>query len=419
MMDGIRQRQLAANAHQIPSLKASGTHPGGDIKHGAVVQIIRLLLIISYFCISCIVIVLTQLLGTPLYFINRKLYYSYMSMTKQSFGIFVTTLTKWWAPTVMRISGDHSVAGQLHKTVDGEIECLFPERLVLIANHQLYSDWLYLWWAAYTNRPKMHGHIFIILKESLKRLPVIGWGMRFYGFIFMSRKFAVDAPRISYRLQKLKEIRSESPCGKKYLDPMWLLLFPEGTNASDVGRVRSAEWAKKKGIKDLEHTLLPRSTGTFFCLNELKGTVDYLYDCTLAYEGVKRGEFGQDTYTLRSMFLRGQPPPSVNMYWRRFELSQIPLHDGTEFDLWLHDRWLEKDALLEHFTTKGLFPPSPVLSTDTTPDGLIKNDYIETEVRTNHWWEVISIFNVLATFILSVSLLVKGWNVMISGAGAI
>jgi len=41
-------------------------------------------------------IVVTQLLGAPLYWINKDLYYAYMALTKQSFGIFVTTLTQWW-----------------------------------------------------------------------------------------------------------------------------------------------------------------------------------------------------------------------------------------------------------------------------------------------------------------------------------
>jgi hypothetical protein len=74
--------------------------------------------------------------------------------------------------------------------------------------------------------------------------------------------------------------------GSKGLDPMWLMLFPEGTNLSDNGRAKSAKWADKMGIKDMQHQLLPRSTGSFFCLNELKGTVEWVYDCTLAYEGV-------------------------------------------------------------------------------------------------------------------------------------
>lgn len=151
---------------------------------------------------------------------------------------------------------------------------------------QLYTDWLYLWWVAYTNNPPTHGHIYIIAKESLKYVPIIGWGMRFYGFIFMSRKMEKDRPRMEHRLKKLRERHSGPLSGTSGLDPMWLLLFPEGTNASDNGRVKSAKWAEKIGVKDMEHVLLPRSTGSFFCLNELKGSVEYVYDCTMAYEGV-------------------------------------------------------------------------------------------------------------------------------------
>lgn len=79
----------------------------------------------------------TQALGVPLYWINKDLYYAYMALTKQSFGITVTTLTQWWSPTLVRISGDASMDGQLHKTADGRVECDFPDRIVLIANHQV------------------------------------------------------------------------------------------------------------------------------------------------------------------------------------------------------------------------------------------------------------------------------------------
>lgn len=37
---------------------------------------------------------------------------------------------------MVRISGDASVAGQLRKTEDGRAECDFPQRLIMIANHQ-------------------------------------------------------------------------------------------------------------------------------------------------------------------------------------------------------------------------------------------------------------------------------------------
>lgn len=80
---------------------------------------------------------MTQFLGLPLYILNRELYYAYMALTKQSFGLLVTTMTHWWAPTTIRISGDASVADQLSLTPDGRVECAFPERMVMIANHQV------------------------------------------------------------------------------------------------------------------------------------------------------------------------------------------------------------------------------------------------------------------------------------------
>lgn len=226
----------------------------------------------------------TQFLGCPLYFINRDYYYAYMALTKRSFGLVVITLTQWFGPTIIRISGDASVRGQLSRTPDGCLQCDFPERLVMITNHQLYTEWIYLWWIAYTNQ--MHGHIYIILKESIKYIPVLGPGMMFFGFIFMARDWIRDKPRIHHRLQKLKARHAGPLSGTQALDPMWLMIFPEGTNLSANTRKGSKKWAEKQGISDLTHLLLPRSTGLQYCLQELQGTVDWVYDCTVAYEGI-------------------------------------------------------------------------------------------------------------------------------------
>lgn len=410
----LRQRKPARGKEGIDVGENVVTeHPGGDVKHGGPKQLLRLLLVATYLFSSTFSIFVTQFFGAPLYWYNKDLYYAYMALTKQSFGILVTTLTQWWSPTVVRISGDASVAGQLRKTSDGRVECHFPDRMVMIANHQLYSDWLYLWWIAYTNKPAMHGHIFIILKESLKYIPVIGWGMMFYGFIFMSRKMSTDQPRLAHRLNKLKERHAGPMSGTEGLDPMWLLIFPEGTNMSGNGRKTSAKWAEKSGIKDMKHTLLPRSTGSFFCLNELKDTVDFVYDCTLAYEGIPSGQYGQDLYTLRSMYLRGQPPPSVNMHWRRFAIKDIPLNDHDAFDQWLKQRWIEKDDLMEHYLTTGRFPGSP--PSNGAVNGNSKEEFIETEVKLAHWWEVGNIFVVLGALALVFNLLARIWELVIYG----
>lgn len=277
-------------ADSIPDLHLEGTgksvesHPAGRVKHGGLVQVMRMICSFTWTacCISSMGV--TQYVGAPLYLINRDYYYAYMALTKQSFGLVITTVTQWFSPTVVRVSGDKSVRGQLLRTADGRLETRFPERLVMIANHQLYSDWVYIWWTAYTS--KMHGHVYIILKESLKYIPILGPGMMFYGFIFMARNWARDKPRLQHRLEKLKGRHAGPLSGSQALDPMWLILYPEGTNLSANGRKSSKKWADKQGLQDLRYALLPRHTGLQYCLQELRGTIEWVYDCTVAYEGI-------------------------------------------------------------------------------------------------------------------------------------
>jgi lysocardiolipin and lysophospholipid acyltransferase len=132
----------------------------------------------------------------------------------------------------------------------------------------------------------MHGHIFIILKESLKWTPILGQGMMFYGFVFVSRNWTIDRVRFGHRLRKLSTVHAGPLSGSAGLDPMWLLIFPEGTNLSKNTRNESKKWADKNGLVDLRHQVLPRTTGLRFVLQELKSTVNWVYDCTMAYEGV-------------------------------------------------------------------------------------------------------------------------------------
>lgn len=139
---------------------------------------------------------------------------------------------------------------------------------------QIYTEWLYLWWFSYT--AGMHGYLYFVLKESLRFVPIFGTGMMVFGFLFLARNWAKDKPRFQHHVTQLNS-RS---------DPMWLLIFPEGTNLSVNGRRTSKAFAEKVGIPDMKHQLLPRSTGLQFCLQGLKTTVDWVYDCTIAYEGI-------------------------------------------------------------------------------------------------------------------------------------
>ncbi|EXJ59443.1 uncharacterized protein A1O5_12068 [Cladophialophora psammophila CBS 110553] len=340
----------------------------------------RALALSTYFLSGALAINISQFLGAPLRAINEDWYNAWIAFTKQSFGLLTMTLTQTFAPTKVIVSGDKTVRGQLLKSTDGDLILDFPERLVLIANHQIYTDWLYLWWIAYCNG--MHGRLYIILKESLRKIPVFGWGMQLYQFIFLKRNWEQDKPNMASALQRLN----------KPTDPMWLLLFPEGTNLARSTRERSAAWAKKNNIPDTRHVLLPRSTGLQFCLGELKDTVDYLYDCTVVYEGVPRGQYAQDIFTLRAGYLEGRPPKSVSMHWRRFAVKDIPIHNDRAFDLWLRARWREKDVMIEEYYQTGKLPADYGATKYKSGKVLRGCGHMEVPIRASHWYEFLQIF---------------------------
>ncbi|BFZ54147.1 hypothetical protein PYCC9005_001179 [Savitreella phatthalungensis] len=308
-------------------------------------QLVRIVAFILYFFSIVIVINFNQWLGLPLYLIARSWWYAWIAKTKAQFGVFAVSLCEWFAPTEAVFSGDETCADEIALGQDGLLQNGFDARAVVISNHQIYADWLYIWWAAYTSR--MHGALYIVLKDSLKWIPLIGWGMQLYGFVFMARSWEQDRPRLQYRLGKLEAERDL---------PMWFLLYPEGTNMSNNTRPRAQAYAKKTGAPYFEHVLLPRTTGLRFCLSNLQKTVPYIYDCTMAYEPSPRGAIAAERYTLKSIFIEGKPPKRVHMHWRKIPIAGIPLDDEKAFEKWMYARWQEKEDMLEHYHNQGTFP---------------------------------------------------------------
>jgi len=76
-------------------------------------------------------------MGVPLYIWEKDWYYAWMAMTKRHFGVLMVIIQQWWSPTTVKISGDASVRGQLRRTPDGRLEADFPERILILANHQV------------------------------------------------------------------------------------------------------------------------------------------------------------------------------------------------------------------------------------------------------------------------------------------
>jgi 1-acyl-sn-glycerol-3-phosphate acyltransferase len=286
---------------------------------------------------------------------GRQLYKRAIDWTKDGFGRLLIAITVLCAPTSLTITTN--APPELSGLVGPDGTINLPPRLVLMANHQAYTDWMYLWiLACYAGHAR---GLTILLKASLKHIPVVGWGMQFFRFVFMHRSWAADREHLTRSLTRLGK---QAAAGT----PLWLLIFPEGTIVSDNERAKSAKYAARESIRDLHGVLHPRSTGLLFALRTLLPSIPdlQLLDITIAYPGVPFGKYPQEWYGLGSVFFQGVPPPTVRLHLHMYSVEEIPslpkppynsaeitplatTEEAREFELWLRNVWTQKEARLE------------------------------------------------------------------------
>lgn len=219
-------------------------------------------------------------------------------------------------------------------------------------------------------------------------------GMQFFNFIFLARSWASDRLQLATDLTRLGRVAEDEH------RPFCFLLYPEGTLVSRDTKPISKKFADKIGIvsrtpylpwfslltshfqNDLKHTLLPRSTGLHYSLRSLSPRIPSLklLDMTVIYPGVPPMGYGQDYYTLRSIFMSGVPPPEIHIHLRMLDVRnrvpigdlssakptstetkqgavevEIPSGEKEQFDLWLRQLWTEKDESMDRFHATGSF----------------------------------------------------------------
>ncbi|ORX58186.1 hypothetical protein DM01DRAFT_1333851 [Hesseltinella vesiculosa] len=279
---------------------------------------------------------------------SRKKYQQHLSTILASWAQSLFGLMQFLAPCNLILYFDESCPPASILTLPDktsldtpETILSFPDRTIVIANHQIYADWIYVWFLSYL--AGAHGYIKIMLKNSLKYVPFFGAGMCVMDFIFMKRRLIDDKDTVINNLKR--SVRDQRP--------MWLLLFPEGTVICEEGRERSQNFAAKNNLDDNLYTLLPRSTGLKLCLDTLEESIEWMYDLTIGYPGIQPDEIPEDTLRLKQIF-SGHGPRDIHLHLRRYHRSELPT-DTDQFSKWLLNRWVEKDHRMEQFYEEGHF----------------------------------------------------------------
>ncbi len=112
----------------------------------------------SILCI-CLSIHVFQFFSLFLLPFSRRLYRAYNLFFARVFGSFLVVYAHHFCPYKLFLSGDYR-------------DLVDDPNIILIANHQIYTDWLYIWALAWM--VERQAYIRIILKNSLKYVPVLG-----------------------------------------------------------------------------------------------------------------------------------------------------------------------------------------------------------------------------------------------------
>lgn len=394
--------------------------------------VLRTILIAVLFLVGAILICLSQLIFNLVFQSRFNVRHGLIAVTKRYFVVLTSAIFYFITPAKIRVTADLSSMPKGTFTLrQGELISGLLPKLMIIANHQIYTDWAFLWWVCYT--ANLGDFVYIMLKESLRKIPLLGYGMSNYRFIFLSRKWERDQQIINSSMRRLEIldqgttddfIDGISPASTASVRAKWpysLILFPEGTNMSPSRREASDRYCEKLGIPKLRHVLLPRTTGMRCCLRGLRKSCDTVYDVTIGYSGINRDQYGEAIYTLGSVFVEGKAPAITDMHFRALQLKDVPLGPdimtpeedekwAKEFENWLFKVWREKDDLMETYYTHGTFTPG----LDLSSSGYNLNDKFEVAMaplKPKSLWELVQIFAVPLTVMMVLRLiLIMVWT---------
>ncbi len=204
------------------------------------------------------------------------------------------------------------------------------QNALVLSNHRAMTDILCLLSLAW--RCGRLGDLKWFVKDQLKWVPGVGWGMKFLDCIFVRRNWQEDKKGIEQLFGNFK--RNDIA--------MWLVSFLEGTRFSSSKNKASCDFAKHRNLYQPVHTLVPRVKGFVSSVEGLRTHVDAVYVVTIAYD--------HDDPSLYRWF--NLQMPKVQMHIDVHPIESLPI-DEAGLSQWAYDQYEAMDRHLIRFKETG------------------------------------------------------------------
>eukprot|EP01059_Diplonema_ambulator_P027689 TRINITY_DN4614_c0_g1_i1.p2 TRINITY_DN4614_c0_g1~~TRINITY_DN4614_c0_g1_i1.p2 ORF type:complete len:380 (+),score=63.70 TRINITY_DN4614_c0_g1_i1:58-1197(+) len=190
--------------------------------------------------------------------------------------LIIVWAMEWWSGMDVVISSPN---GEFTKA----------ETSVVLGNHAGDVDWMLGWYVA--SKVNMLQGCKAYMKKLSMVLPILGWSWWLSDYVFLSRDWSKDENTLKKTFETLRS----------YPFKFWICLFAEGTRKSPSKLAESQKWCRDNKKPVLDHVLWPRTKGFTATMMALEGTVEVVYDMTMAPDPDYPPSFGK---MLRGQFSR-------------------------------------------------------------------------------------------------------------------
>lgn len=225
----------------------------------------------------------------------------------------------WWLKYVLRIEWD----------VESKVDFSMKHWYMVVSNHQ---SWVDIFGLFHVTKGKIPLLKFFIKKELMK-VPIVGQAWWALDYPFMQRH---SPAYIAKHPEKADDDlnATRKACEKFSYIPTSIVNFLEGTRFSEAKRIKQKS--------PYQHLLRPKAGGIAFAIQALGEQFTSMIDTTIVYDrappsfwDLACGRVGKVVIRMRHIEI---PKRFITMDY------QHNRDDKKDFQLWLHELWLEKDA---------------------------------------------------------------------------